>query len=181
MNYTEVLNVIKNASLFDLYRLECAISNELESPERIKKLREKFRVGDVVSYFDKNKNALIKAVVLEKNQKKVLVQHVIDKEKWNIPYYFLNIDYANTDMHPGHREKLTRNHVKVGEFVGFNHDGIDITGMIVRLNQKTASVATLDRGRWRVSYGCLYKVIDAELAAKFDIGWKKAPPLLDII
>lgn len=109
------------------------------------------------------------------------MQHVIDREKWNIPYYFLNIDNADTDMHPGHREKLTRNHLKVGELVGFNHDGTYITGMVVRLNQKTAGVATLDRGQWRVGYGCLYKVIDAELAAKFDIGWKRDPLLLDII
>lgn len=180
MNYTEALNAIKNASLFDLYRLQSAISNELENPARIRSLRETFKVGDIISYFDSSKNALVEAVVLEKKQKNVLVQHVIDKSRWSIPYYFLNLDQVETDLNLGSKEKLTKNHLKVGDLVGFNHDGTPIAGIIIRLNQRTVSLLTLDNRRWRVGYNCLYKVIDAELASKFDIGWKRDPVFLDI-
>src|SRR3990167_785708 len=156
MNYSEVLNSIRNASLFDLYRLKIAIANELENPARIKKLREKFKEGDVVSYFDSSGNNQIQAIVIQKNIKNVLVQNLHDKTRWSIPYYFLNIDQVDVDLHPDPKGKLTKNHLKIGDFVGFNHDGHQIAGIVIRLNHKTASIFTVDRRRWRVSYGCLY-------------------------
>jgi len=35
---------------------------------------------------------------------------------------------------------------------------------VTRLNYKTVSLVTGDGRRWRASYGCLYKIIDADLA-----------------
>ena len=39
MNYTDIMNTLKTASLFDLFRLGIAISHEVENPDRIKAVR----------------------------------------------------------------------------------------------------------------------------------------------
>jgi hypothetical protein len=75
---------------------------------------------------------------------------------------------VNTDINSSRHEKLSKNNLKIGDCVGFNKDGMQISGMVIRLNYKIVSLITADNKRWRVSYSCLYKVIDAELAKQFE-------------
>ena len=56
MDFTEVMQLLKNASPYDLYRIKVAIQNEIEKPEHIRAMRKCFAVGDKVSYFDSDKN-----------------------------------------------------------------------------------------------------------------------------
>lgn len=168
MNYTDVMNTLKTASLFDLFRLAMAISHELENPDRIKSVRLAFKVGDTVSFFDEATNALRSGIVIEKNIKYVSLQD--EKKPYHIrklPYCLLNLGNVNTDIHCQRQEKLSKNNLKIGECVGFNKDGEQMTGIIIRLNFKTVSLITIDRRRWRVGYAHLYKIIDAELAKRF--------------
>jgi len=58
---------------------------------------------------------------------------------------------------------LTKNMIKVGDWVGFNHDGKEIIGQIERINQKTVSLMTTNQSRWRVYHSSLYVVIDGKL------------------
>lgn len=164
MNYTEVLNTLKKASLFDLFRLTIAISHELENPERIKAVRQAFKIGDTVSYFSESANNLRSGVVIEKNIKYVSILHEKEKHIVKIPYCLINLGNIDTNIHPEHQEKLSKNNLKIGDCVGFNKDGEEVSGLITRLNFKTVSIITKDHRRWRVSYGCLYKIIDAEIA-----------------
>lgn len=168
MEYTEVFNQIRKASLFDLYRLNVCIRNEMENPERIKQLRKTFKEGDTITYFDQKTNRLIPATVIQKNLKYVQVRHVGDQVIWNIPYYLLNLDQVDVDIHADKNEKLSKNHLKVGDLVGFNHDGQSIFGVIIRLNQKTITLMTPSHKRWRVYYQSLFRVIDSEAAPFFD-------------
>jgi hypothetical protein len=167
MNYTEILNVLKTASLFDLYRLNVSIQNEMEDPERIHQLRKTIKIGDQVSYFDSNKNALIDAIILEKNTKRVQVKNIHDQKIWNIPYYFLNIRNTQIEIQPN-KEKLSKNNLRVHECVGFDKDGEQIIGMVIRLNHKTVTIATQNNKIWRVSYSFLFKVIDANIIKDFN-------------
>lgn len=168
MNYTDVLNALKTASLFDLFRLAMAISHELENPERIKAARLAFKVGDTVSFFDETENTVRSGIVMEKNIKYVSLRDEKDPYRWwKLPYCVLNLNHVDTDIHHQRQEKLSKNNLKVGDCVGFNKDGEEITGMVVRLNFKTVSLVTADRHRWRVSYASLYKIIDTELAKRF--------------
>lgn len=167
MNYTEILNALKTASLFDLYRLNVSIQNEMEDPERIHQLRKTIKIGDQVTYFDSNKNALIDAIILEKNTKRVQIKNIHDQKTWNIPYYFLNIRNTQTDIQPN-KEKLSKNNVHVGECVGFDKDGEQIIGIVIRLNHKTVTMATQNNKIWRVSYSFLFKIIDAAVVKHFN-------------
>ena len=160
-----MMNALKNASLFDLYRLNIAISHEMESSERIHQVRQSFKEGDVISYFSLHNNELLEAIVLRKNPKYVVVKNKEDNCIWNIQYGALNMKGVNADIVS---DKLSKHNLKVGDCVGFNHDGIQIIGMIIRLNQKTVSIVTKDRGRWRAYYRSLFKVIDAEIINMFN-------------
>lgn len=162
MNFTEVMKLLKNASPYDLYRIKVAIQNEIEKPEYIRVIRECFAVGDTVSYFDSDKNLLVDAVVLEKNPKNAVIKNLHDQQRWNIPYYMINLTGKESDIHANHKEKPTKNNFKVGDCVGFNNDGQQCIGTIIKRNHKTASLITRDNKRWRVGYGLLYKVLDGE-------------------
>lgn len=168
MNYTDFMNELKTASLFDLFRLATAISHELENPDRIKAVRLAFKVGDTLSFFDQAENALRAGMVVEKNIKYVTLRDKKDAYRlWKIPYCCLNLSNINTDIHVNRAEKLSKNNLKIGDCVGFNKDGEQIVGVVTRLNFKTVSLVTADHHRWRVSYSQLYKIIDTELAKQF--------------
>lgn len=52
MNYSKILEELNHASLFELYRLEQAISRSLEDPVRIEKIKDSLKVGQNIEYFD---------------------------------------------------------------------------------------------------------------------------------
>ena len=167
MNYTDVMNALKAATLFDLFRLGIAISHELQNPDKIKAARQAFKVGDKLTYFDETTNGLRSGVVLEKNIKYVSLLDEKEQRIWTIPYCLLNLGNVDADIHSNRHEKLSKNNLKIGDCVGFNKDGMQVSGMVTRLNYKTVSLITADHKRWRASYSCLYKIIDAELARQF--------------
>jgi hypothetical protein len=70
-------------------------------------------------------------------------------------------------VEPSITEKLSKNNLKLGDYVGFNKDGEQITGVVTRLNFKTMSLVTTDGRHWRVGYAHLYKIIDTELVKRF--------------
>lgn len=169
MDYSKTLHDLTEASLFDLYRLSVAIRNELENPIRLQLLRRAFKEGDTISYFSETRNALQSAVVLQKNPKYVVVRNSNDQKIWKIPYYLLNLAHVTVDIHAHPQEKLSKNHLKIGDCVGFDKDGEQIVGVVIRLNQKTASLATMDHRRWRVSYSLLFRVFDVDIVNAFDL------------
>ena len=168
MNYTDVMNTFKTATLFDLFRISIAISHEMQNPDRIKLVRQAFKIGDTLTFFHEKTNGLKSGTVIEKNIKYVTLLNENEQHIWKIPYCFLNIENVNTDIHSDRHAKLSKNNLKIGEYVGFNSDGRQISGMVIRLNNKTVSLITTDNEKWLAHYGCLYKIIDADLAKKFE-------------
>lgn len=166
MDFTEVLQTLKNASTYELYRLKVAIQNEMENPFRIEDIRHSFAVGDNVFYFSRRANALIEATVLEKNVKNAVLENLHDGKTWNVPYYMINVSGKESSIRTAHKERPTKNHFKIGDCVGFNHEGRQHIGIINRLNHKTASLLTNENKRWRVGYGCLFNVIDGSHSNK---------------
>lgn len=164
IEYDQLAAFLKNASLFETYRLSVAIQNELDNPERIEAVRKKFKEGDVIEYFLEETNTLVCAKVLKKKRKYVSVQNVGDEKRWKIPYYMININSREFNFNtPG--KGLDKNSAKVGDSVGFNNDGEEVVGCIERLNPKTVSILTTKGQRWRVAYALLYTVIDGETQA----------------
>lgn len=170
MNFTEIMTMLENATPYELYRLRAALKIEMENLEKINVLRDYFVVKDQISYFNEKKNALCKAIVLEKNIKYVVIQDIDDKTIWNAPYYSINITNQDSKIYAKKSENLTCNHLSLGELVGFMHNGHQIVGKIKKLNSKTVNLLTSDGNRWNVGYEWLFKIFDGEHAEEINGG-----------
>ena len=162
MDYTELLNQLRQASLFDLYRLSVAIDRELENPHQIGVVKRKLRLGMELYYFDRVQNRSINARLVALRQKQAIVFDLEQKKDFLVPYYMLNVERIETTIYEK-TNTLTANNLKVGDCVGFNSDGRDFVGIVRRLNHKTATVHTNAGQKWRVSYSYLHRVHDAEI------------------
>ncbi len=161
MDYTQLLNELEKASLFDLYRLRVGIGKMLDQPDRIKAIKRRLRIGMEVTYFDEGENRLIPATVEEIQRTKLLVRNTSDGKKWKMPFHMINLDGVDTDIHAD-QGQVDRNSLKVGELVGY-HDRMqrEQYGKIIRLNPKTVTLHVMkDGAEWRVPYNLLFKVVD---------------------
>lgn len=93
----------------------------------------------------------------------MLVKNTHDGELWDIPYYFININNANTEIPATANEKASRNNFKVGDNVYFkDHKRHELFGEVTKLNPKTAGVL-VGNTNWKVGYSHLSTIIDGEL------------------
>ena len=162
MNLQQIMTLLENASLYDLYRLQVALKNQMEDPEKIHRARSAFEVGDTISYFNGRTNSLSQGIVLEKNLKKVVIKDRADHGTWSVPYCMINLSGKDSEIKPHGKAKLSKNTLKVGELVGFDHEGKNYAGVINKLNFKTVSLTTTDRKNYRVPYGMLFKIMEGE-------------------
>jgi hypothetical protein len=165
VEYDQLVSFLKQASTFEIYRMTVALQNELDNPARLAHISAKIKVNDCVEWYDATANTFIKAIVMDKTSKNVIVQNIHDGKQWKIPLYWLKLD-SREFVFEQKEEGLNKNSIKVGDFVGFYHQnlGKDITGQVERLNPKTVSIRTSTQQRWRVSYKLLYSVIDGKQA-----------------
>jgi len=170
MNYSQILEALNRASLFELYRLQQAIRRSLEDPARTRQIKNSLRVGQDIEYFEADENRLIEATIVELKRTKVLVKNRHDGELWNIPFYLINLDRADVAI-SNSSGKLDRNSLKVGDKVAFkDRKGNEQFGEVIKLDPKTAGVL-VGAMRWKVSYGLLSSIIEGEL--------RRAPNLIE--
>ena len=163
MNYSMILSELNSASLFELYRLNVSIRQQLKDPQKIRLIQNTLKVGQLIKYFEASENRLIDAEIIELKKTKVLVKNIHDSELWNIPYYFINLDDSNIDIHVEPKQKISRNNLKVGDKVCFkDKKGNEIFGEVTKLNQKTSGIL-VGNVQWRVAYSLLSPIIDGEL------------------
>jgi len=163
MDYSLILSKLNSASLFELYRLNASINQQLKDPQKIRLIQNALKVGQLIKYFEASENRLIDAEVIELKRTKVLVKNKHDNELWNIPYYFINLDNSNIDIHAEPRQKINRNNLKVGDKVCFkDKKGNEVFGEVTKLNQKTSGIL-VGNVQWRVAYSLLSPIIDGEL------------------
>ena len=163
MDFPFIVNELRNASLFDLYRLRAALTLQLEDPQRIEQVKSRLRPGIQITYFDETQNRLIQARVKELHRTRLLVENQHDHNLWSIPFGAVNIDDVETDIRSSRREQQTleRSQLKVGDAVGFRDRlNQDRYGQVITLNQKTATILTSDKQKWRVAYQFLFPIID---------------------
>jgi len=164
MDYSKTLETLKQASLFDLYRLSVAINQQLENPQRVDEIKRRLHPSQTIHYFDQVGNRLIEAKVIRLKRTQLLVENVHDKKRWVIPLYWVNVDQENTDITISVKKELDKSQLKVGEIVGFlDKENNAVYGEIIRLNQKTATIRTNVNTEWRVGYKWLYLIVDGEL------------------
>lgn len=157
--YSKVKELLKDATLFDLYCLEYDIDCAKNDPKRISRVKDSIKEGDTITYFNKSLESFIDAVVREKEKYRLTVIHTENETPWSISYYALNIDGLDIDAAIS-LQKLSKHNLKVGDYVGVNNDGTQVEGVITRLNNSTVLLMTRDDEPWLVSYHLLFKIID---------------------
>ena len=162
MNFSDTLKALNQASAFDLYRMRAAIDRVLDDPRWLKAVQSRLRVGQVSEYFDRQSNAMRPCQILEFRRKQVVVLDQLDGKRWLIAYAAINLDGVDAKIREQPRQGLGRNEVAVGETVGFlDRDQQQRAGRILRLNDKTVTMLCNNQ-RWRVAYGLLHRVVDAD-------------------
>ena len=81
MNYTNVLEGLENATLFDMYRLLHALNNEIENPDKIRLIKNNLRVGQIVSYYN-NKINILEDVEIINLDNKLPLRATINYQIW---------------------------------------------------------------------------------------------------
>jgi len=106
---------------------------------------------------------LIKAQVIKLKRTRLLVENEHDQERWNIPFYYVNLDSVDTDITLSSKTGLDKSQLKVSDKVGFrDRQNNDVYGKVIRLNRKTATILADDQTKWRVGYKWLYLVLEGE-------------------
>jgi hypothetical protein len=163
MDYSRIIEELKQASLFDLYRLRVAIDHQLEDPQSIREIKSQLRPGQTITYFDGAENRLIEAQVIKLKRTRLLVKNTHNEQLWDVPFYWVNLDSVDTDITLSSTVGLDKSQLKVGDRVGFqDKQNNDVYGKVIRLNRKTATILTDDHTKWRVGYGLLYPLIEGE-------------------
>jgi hypothetical protein len=168
MNYSEILDALNQASLFDSYRLSVAINHELDNPQRLENVKRQLSVGMTIWYFDSESNKQIEARITEIRRTRVSAVNKHDGRSWNLPLYLLNLAGVDTEIHASPRQTgLTKNQLSIGERVGFfcHRENREVYGEVQKLNPKTISLLEYRPSgtiRWKVSYSLLFKVIEGE-------------------
>ncbi len=155
--------LLANASLYDLCCLRKRIRLVLDDETRIQQIKHSLQIGQSIQYFNSNINNLIGAVVVEKQIKRVLVQHIDDGSSWWTHYYAINL--SDTQLVSIVKPKcgiLSKGNISIGDIVGFEHKCEKIIGKVTKINPKTVGLITTTNKRWKVYYEHLFEVIDAE-------------------
>jgi hypothetical protein len=164
MDYAALLHALDKASLFDLWRLKTFIARSLEDPRKNEAIRARLRVDQSIHYFDARENREISGRIVAVNRSRALVRHDHDQKLWNIPFYMINLQGTDVDLHHTRdHSKVRRDSLKVGDSIGYiSRSQREVYGVITKLNRKTATVKTTDGVQWNVSYGLLFYVVDAQ-------------------
>lgn len=162
MDYSQLIHELRQASLFDLYRLRVAIDNLLDQPERLRQIAARLHPGMTITYFNGSQNRLVEATVEAIQRTNIHIRDNADGKRWRLPLYMVNLEGINPDIHAARDQQgLDKNRLKVGETVGYrSRQNQEVYGTVLQLNPKTATVLTSTGERWRVPYALLFKVME---------------------
>ena len=165
-----MFDALQGASSLQLYQLKAMIEGMLADPRRGLAARANLHLGQAVRFVDFRDGQMRsgKIVAMKDTQATVLEQGT--KRTWKIPCVAMQ-GYTDAERRaeeapyepppePANAATKARDFQR-GDTVTFDdRDGRTITGVIVRINQRTATLGTGDGGTWRVPFHMLRHVLD---------------------
>lgn len=170
---------LPQASSLDLYRLAYLSRALYSEPHRILAIRKELHVGKTVQYFDSNHGTNHSGRVIALRDRDFSLE---DRDRnlrfKSLPYAAIDVVATESQSPSASHEpptfgkdqppnipktkRPTKSDFSVGGRVSFiNREGHLLIGVIVRMNQKTATVLLdLTGGQWRVSYSLLHHLVD---------------------
>lgn len=95
MEHADLLAQIEKASLFDIYRMQAAISMMLDDPQRLSHVRDQLAPGQETTYFHWQENRSVNIRILELKRTRVFVLDLEDQSRYSIPMYWINIENSD--------------------------------------------------------------------------------------
>lgn len=161
MNPATILDALRSATSFELFRLRAAIDRALRDPARSGAIRRCLQPGQPVEYFDARDNRSRDGRVVELRPASVVVLDRESGTRFLIDYAAINLDGIDAIIREHTERGLGRQEIAVGDLVGFqDRDGRQRHGRVTRLNGKTVTL-DCDGTPWRVGYDLLHRMIDA--------------------
>ena len=165
-----MIEALEGASSLQLYQLKAIIEGMLADPRRGLAARTNLHLGQAVRFVDFRDGQMRsgKIIAFKDTQATVLEQGT--KRTWKIPCVSMQ-GYADAQRQDEQAQSVPppepaaattkSREFHQGDTVTFeDRDGRSITGVVVRINQRTATIATGDGGSWRVPFHMLRHVLD---------------------
>ena len=157
-----ICSQLEKLTLFELTQLNSIINKMTEDEERNNFVKRQLKSGMTVSYFNSRKNKVLDAVFLDVNKTRVRLKDLEDEKKWMVR--FKSIDLEESNIIIKHKQKngtLDKYTLKLGDIVTFeSNDGIDLYGVVKKLNPKRSVIELRDGHTWNVPYKHLSLITD---------------------
>ena len=125
--------------------------------EQNEAFRQTFRPGTAVHFDAGPRQGVITGELVRVNRQTCTIAG--SGVNWHVPHNFIRLGPAPPDARPAARPTSPRDRFAVGQKVTFRHGGQRYQGQVMRVSQKTCTVATDNDGQWRVAFRLL-KVIE---------------------
>lgn len=167
MHKSNLIDALNQASSLELFQLSEMLDRLMSDPRRIAAIRVDMRMGQTVRFWNAQSSTMQVGKVVAMNPRHVKVQ-AVGSGVWTLPYAAIEPPVASDEALARHREERanmparpTREDFSCGEKVSFEDRYLQMQfGVIVRMNQKTATVDIGDGQIWRVPFGLLRPAVD---------------------
>jgi len=166
----QMIEALEGASSLQLYQLKALIEAMLADPRRSLAARANLHLGQAVHFVDFRDGQMRRGKIIAMKDTQATALEQGTKRTWKIPCVAMQ-GYTEAERRteptpyepppdPVTAASKAREYPR-GDTVTFeDRDGRGVTGVVVRINQRTATIGTGDGGTWRVPFHMLRHVLD---------------------
>ena len=165
-----MIEALEGASSLQLYQLKAIIEGMLADPRRGLAARTQLHLGQAVRFVDFRDGQMRSGKIIAFRDTQATVLEQGTKRTWKIPCLSMQgyTDAQRQDEpapyvpppEPVSAQTKTREFQRGDTATFEDRDGRSITGVVVRINQRTATIGMGDGSTWRVPFHMLRHVLD---------------------
>jgi hypothetical protein len=161
-----LLELLQQASNLQLFQLNSVIERMLADPRRILQVRKDLHLDQTVRFMDWRDGQMRVGTVVAMKDTQLTIQEQATRSAWTVPYTAVEPPAPGAsrpapEPAPPPAPRAGRNDFRCGEKVAFEDKHLNtVVGVIVRINQRTASIDPGDGTTWRVGFSLLRHVVD---------------------
>ena len=163
----KLIDALNRASSLELFQLSAIIERMLADPRRILAVRTKMNLGQTVRFLDWRDGQMRNGKVVAMKDTQVTLHEEGTRREWKLPYAAVESPSpasaaASAPTRPAPPKNMpARGDFRCGEKVSFDDKYLQPqVGIVVRINQRTATVDTGNGHSWRVPFHMLRQVFD---------------------
>jgi hypothetical protein len=163
----KLLDALGRASSLELFELQTIIERMLADPKRIIAVRAHMHLGQTVRFLDWRDGQMHEGKVVQMRDTQVVLLQAATRREWKLPYAAIEppAAHARSPAQPPPVEAAPplprRENFRCGDKVAFEDKYLNTQiGVVVRINQRTATIDTGNGHSWRVGFALLRQVVD---------------------